>query len=385
MKVEDVVIIGGGPVGLFMGIALHNKGVPCTILEQRTEPVAETRSLGIHPVSLELFEELGIVDQFLKSGLKVKRGIAHTGTKHLGAVSFEKCPEPYQYILINPQSETERILRDHFEKIAPGQLITGAEATYIDQHDDLVHLKFKKDGIEHEVETGYIVGCDGKNSFTRREAGIHFSGKRYPDTYIMGDFDDSTEYGDDAVVFLPGEGLIECFPLPDKKRRWVVKTPEYIAEPKAAVIEELIRERVGHSIDSSSNTMVSSFGVQHFMAEYFVKDRIVLAGDSAHVVSPIGGQGMNLGWLDAMYLANVMSYCRGISKDLPLADLFIYESRQKPIAKKVARRAEINMRLGRSSSIPWTKHMIVKGILSSPFQNTTAKLFTMRGLEDWLI
>jgi 2-polyprenyl-6-methoxyphenol hydroxylase-like FAD-dependent oxidoreductase len=334
---------------------------------------------------MEIFEKLGCIEPFLENGLKVKKGIAHTGQKELGTITFESCPEPYKHILINPQYETERILREHFEKVAPGCLINGAEVTKLDQRNDLVSLTFEKDGVTHEQEVGYVIGCDGKNSFTRREASIHFSGKRYPDTYIMGDFEDSTEFGDDAVVFLPGAGLIECFPLPEKKRRWVVKTPEYTSDPSPELIAELVKERVGHTLDTSTNTMKSSFGVQHFMAEHFVKDRVLLAGDAAHVVSPIGGQGMNLGWLDAWHLANVMSFCRGISKDFPIADLFVYESKQKPIAKKVARRAEINMRLGRSSSIPWIKHQIVRSMLSKPFSGVTAKLFTMRGLEGWPI
>lgn len=382
-QINDVVIVGAGPVGLFLGICLHYRGIPCTILEQRSEPISGTRSLGIHPISLELFEKAGIADPFLKSGLKVRKGIAHTGKKQLGTITFEHCPEPFQFILINPQHETERILRDHFVQLVPDGLITGAEVTSIEQRDDMVHISFTRNGESQGAEAGYVIGCDGRNSITRREAGIQFTGRRYPDTYIMGDYEDTTGFGDDAVVYLPPEGLIECFPLPEGRRRWVVKTEEYVPEPDTELIAQIIKDRVGEDLNTSTNTMRSGFGVQHFIADHFVKDRIILAGDAAHVVSPIGGQGMNLGWLDAWHLANVMSFCRGISKDFPIADLFVYESKQKPIAKKVARRAEINMSLGRSTSLPWLKYSIVKGMLSGPFSGITSKLFTMRGLESW--
>ena len=380
MKIEDVVIVGGGPVGLFMGICLHHHGIPCTIIEQRTEIVKESRSLGIHPVSIELFEKLGLIDAFLKSGIKVERGIAHDGKEEIGEITFEDCPPPFQFILINPQFKTEQILREHFLKLCPDSLITGAEIIGLQDNFSSISLTAKKETKEYTFDVGYVIGCDGKGSFVREASGIKFSGKRYPDTYIMGDFDDATNYGNDAVVYLPKEGLVECFPLPNHKRRWVIKTEKFISEPTPELIANIVEQRVNVDIDPSANHMVSGFGVSHYIADRFVKDRILLVGDAAHVVSPIGGQGMNLGWLDAWHLANVMSFCRGISKDLPIADLFVYDAKQRPMAKKVARRAELNMRLGRKTHVHFLKKAIVKTMLKPTFGTRMANFFTMRGL-----
>ena len=107
MNIEDVVVVGGGPVGLFLGLCLHHRGIPCTIIEQRTEIMSGSRSLGIHPVSLELFEKLGIEDPFLQAGLKVHRGHAHSGKKQLGTIDFTSCPPPHNFILLLAQSASE--------------------------------------------------------------------------------------------------------------------------------------------------------------------------------------------------------------------------------------------------------------------------------------
>lgn len=385
MKIEDVVIVGGGPVGLFLGLCLHHRGIPFTIIEKRTEIISGSRSLGIHPVSLELFSELGIVEEFVSAGIKVQRGFAHSGNKILGTIDFESCPKPYNYILLLAQSESERILKDRILEVAPDSFIEGAEVVSIDQEDDFVRIDIKKNGETLAFETGYLVGCDGKNSFVRQTLGIQFKGEKYPDTYIMGDFQDTTSFENDAVVYLPKDGLIECFPLPNKMRRWVVKTEGFIDESSPVLISKLIDQRIGIQLDPKTCESHSSFGVQHYVADRFIVDRVLLAGDAAHIVSPIGGQGMNLGWIDAWHLANVMSFCRGISKDLPIADMFVYETKQKPMAKKVAKRAEMNMKMGRSTSLPGMKHFFVKTLAHSPLQNKVAEFFTMRGLETWWI
>ena len=374
-----ITIVGGGPVGLFLGIALSKLDIDCTIIEKRSTPIPDSRSLGIHPISMQFFEKLGITDPFLKRGLRIKKGIAHDGNKQLGEINFELLEGPYNFILACPQFTTEQILTKQFNELNPKRFITNAEVTSVQQNDEKAICSYQKKGEEHCISSDFIIGCDGNNSFVRQEAGIFFGGKRYPDTYIMGDFEDTTKFGSNAAVFLPTQGMIECFPLPNGMRRWVVKTEEFVKEPTQQLLAELVHKRLSYDISNTESTMLSSFGVQNFMAEQFFKGRVLLCGDSAHVVSPIGGQGMNLGWIGAWKLAQALDTIRRDSKNTNHY-LLNYQKEQKRIVKKAARRAEMNMRLGRKQRLPLFHKMIVQLLLKTPLKNLATRQFAMKNL-----
>ena len=387
----SVVIIGGGPIGLFLAICLNQKGIVCRVLEKRSETIKHSRSLGIHPVSLELFSATDIIDSFLDRGLKIKKGIAIGDEKKLGEITFEHTPKPFNYILSCPQYVSEQILEEELYKLNPDVLKRNTEFVIHKESKQHVTVSYMDNKQLKKISCDFIIGCDGKNSKVRDIAGITFDGSRYPDTYIMGDFSDTTEFGTDAVVYLPKQGLVECFPLPNGMRRWVVKTDEFKADPSREELEGLVRERVGYDLSNTENVMLSGFGVQHYLASSFAKGRVLLAGDAAHVVSPIGGQGMNLGWLDGWALAQALStiysnpeFITGSSEDWRNL-LKAYSKSQKSIAKKAIRRAEMNMALGRKYNSTSMRDTLVKALLKPPFNRTAAKMFTMRKLDKGFI
>tara|TARA_R110002124_G_scaffold44656_5_gene135922 strand:+ start:2946 stop:4091 length:1146 start_codon:yes stop_codon:yes gene_type:complete len=375
----NITIVGGGPVGLFLGICLSHAGLKCTILEKKIAPVPDSRSLGIHPVSLKLFQQLDFCDEFLQAGIQISKGIAHNEKRKLGEINFSKLEKPFNFILACPQFETEKILTKRFLELNPNGLIRGAKVTSIHQNEASVRCRYSTSEGEFNLQSDFLIGCDGKNSFVRQEAGIFYGGKTYPDTYLMGDFDDTTDFGSNAAVFLPKEGLIESFPLPNGMRRWVVKTDDFVKNPSQQLLSNLVQKRLGYDISNVQCTMLSSFGVQQFTAEHFVKNRIILAGDAAHVVSPIGGQGMNLGWIGAWELSKAMEKISETPHEEKAA-LIAYQKNQKRLLKKVAKRAEWNMRLGRKQLIPFLKKTVLIIILKTSLSKIAAKLFTMRGL-----
>ena len=377
----QVAIVGGGPVGLFLGCLLESAGISCVILEKRESAVTHSRSIGIHPVSLELFNTISLAEPFINKGTKVKEGMAFIGSDHIGTLSFASCPPPYPFILTLPQYKTERLLASHLNSLNPEILRRGTSVTQINETENAVELRAENGGDKQTITAAYVVGCDGKNSFVRRGAFIPFPEKAYRDTYIMGDFTDNTDWGSKAAIFLCKQGLIESFPLSDKVRRWVVKTDQYRPEISREYLEKKIADRINHRLDGTANSMLSSFGVQKGLAKTMAKRRIILAGDSAHLVSPIGGQGMNLGWLDARDLADCFVELFGGLKQ-PDKILQAYSNRRLKIAKKVIRRAEFNMVLGRKTKVSFLKRIILWPLLKTPLSTVMARMFTMRGLKS---
>jgi 2-polyprenyl-6-methoxyphenol hydroxylase-like FAD-dependent oxidoreductase len=377
-----VIIAGGGPVGLYLALRLIQSGIKCLVLEQKPEIDKHSKSLGVHPVSLELFDELNIANRFIEKGTKIYKGHAFADDSLIGTISFEDCPPPFNFILTLPQNMTEQILQDELQNEDPECLQRGIELVDFDQTGQSVHLTCRKEKEILQYQTEWLIGCDGKNSIVRKKAGLTFEGKQYPDTYIMGDFKDCTSFGSDAAVYLHRDGLVESFPLPDGQRRWVLKTDHYIENPNHPLLANLLKNRISIDISRNPMHMIGSFGVQHLLANTLNSGRILLAGDSAHVVSPIGGQGMNLGWISAGFLFQALHQIHHKNRNAEQI-LQSYTDVARRIARQVAIRAEINMRLGRKQNLPVLRQLMIRVLVNSPLKKTLAKVFTMRGLGKW--
>lgn len=362
----EVLVVGGGPVGLFLGCRLAQLGISVRVLEPRTEPRAHSRAIGVHPPALERLAELGLADAFVEAGVRITRGHAYAGTKRLGILSFADLPGPYPFILTLPQPRTEALLEERLRELEPDALCR-AEVRGLEQTTEHVRVTL---ATGERLTARFLVAADGKMSFVRNALKVSFKGRSYPDHYLMGDFYDTTDFGNDAALYFTRAGLVESFPLPGGLRRWVAKTPEHISAPTPGKLAGLIQERLGVRLPVETNSMLSAFGIQRFLADRFITGRVALVGDAAHVVSPIGGQGMNLGWLGAWRLAESLATTGSLSG---------YAAHRRS-ARRAVVRAEFNTVMGRATPVAGVRDAAVWSILHGPLQRPFARLFTMRGL-----
>jgi 2-polyprenyl-6-methoxyphenol hydroxylase-like FAD-dependent oxidoreductase len=376
MTDTDVLIVGGGPVGLYLGCCLASCGIAFQIVERRSQPSMHTKSIGIHPPALELLSQVGVAEALIDTGVQVSSAEAVGGTAVLGRLSFASCPGPYRFVLAIPQRRTESLLRQRLEELAPGSLKPDATVDAVREAPDFVCTTLRNgDSIRSRV----VVGCDGMESQVRRSVGFGFHGAEYPDRYAMGDFADTSGLGATACVFLGRSGLVESFPLPGNVRRWVARETVASGIPDEAQLAQVVQRRTGHVVAASSATMFSAFRTYSFLAQPFARGRVFLAGDAGHVVSPIGGQGMNLGWMDVADLVPALRLrlAGQVEPDRVAQEYAARRSRAYRIAK---RRAEFNMWMGRQGRASLAKQWATRLVLKSPVAAYFAARFSMRGL-----
>lgn len=389
----DVVVAGGGPVGLFLATLLAQQGVDVVVLERRTGPSAHSRAIGLHPPGLVALRRLGLDEQILAQGVPVERGVARSRGHQLGELAFDRIRPDFPFVLALPQHRTEAVLVRRLEELAPGALRRGWEVRDVREADgtvDVAAAPSPAPGPDSAAGPGesavwrarVLVAADGARSVVRARSGIGTGLKPYPDTFLMGDFADTTEDGNTAAIYLEPGGVVESFPLPGGMRRWVAHTGSVPAASRAEDLASIVGDRTGEVLDPGSRTMTSAFTVRRQLALRLLTGRQVLVGDAAHEFSPIGGQGITLGWLDALALAPLLEDLVADDPGCPLPAISSFQDFQRArlrSGRRAARVAELNMAMGRPASdvAGRARGIAVRGVLRTPLRHPLARAFTM--------
>ncbi|WP_028267267.1 FAD-dependent oxidoreductase [Arthrobacter sp. MA-N2] len=377
----DVVVVGAGPVGLYIAALLLQLGHRVAVLERHVTTSRQSRAIGIHPPALAALDAVGAAHTLVSSGIRITHGAAYSGGRKVADMDFARPSAEYPFILSVPQYLTTRTLESTVEALDPAALRRGVHVEEVVDDDGCLRLRGQQDGSAVEFSGRFVIAADGVHSVVRGGLGLEPRLRTYPDYYVMGDFLDETMYGNKAVLFLEPGGIVESFPLPGGIRRWVVRLGVPCAEPTPHTLAALIKKRTGSAVDSASNTMISAFGVTSRLVSRMVHGRIFLLGDAAHEISPIGGQGMNLGWLDAAALAPIISDALRTAARSPAAkELADFERDRQRAAKKAIWQASLNMALGRPlppKLLSARNALIGRAITFPLFSELVVRRFTM--------
>ena len=225
------------------------------------------------------------------------------------------------------------------------------------------------------------LACDGGKSTVREALGIPFDGAPNQYAFLMGDFEDTTGWGKEARFYFTARGPVESFPLPDGKRRYVVRTPFFVKEYDDGYFRTELLWRAGIDVGGVRQFWESGFNVHRFMARTFCKGRVFLCGDSAHLMSPVGGQNMNTGFADAelaVWLSKLL-----IEKRAPHHLVSrLYDRVRKRAVRAALRRARWLMLAGAFGGLLGSamRNLAIFLFLHIPVQRFLVQSFSMRSI-----
>jgi len=297
-----VVIAGAGPVGMVGAYRLAKAGLDVTVLESGSDLSVDSKASTLHPPTLELLDELGVIDEVLDRGLKAP--VFQHRDRQEGVLAELDLADladltAYPYRIQLEQSKLTRIIRPHLEALPNATLL-------FDQHVDRAEQRPRGgavfvNGSDEAIEGDWVIGCDGANSMVRQSFhGWDFPGETYPERFLVM----STLH--DFAAEIPGLAHVAYITDPDE---WVVllRTPDQwrclmavsADEPnEAATAPERIEQRLQSvaPIDGEYDLVqYSIYNVNQRVAPSFAHGRVLIAGDSAHMNNPLGGMGMNSG------------------------------------------------------------------------------------------
>ena len=308
----DVVIVGAGPTGLALACQFVRYGVDFAIIEKNSEVTPYSKAIGVQARTLEVYEQLGIAKDAVDQGAIASKGRFVVGGEVRGEADFSSIGEglsPYPFILMLEQSKNERLLYNYLRSHGK-DVLWNTELEHFHQNDTGVTVQATHaDGAAQAIEASYLVACDGAKSPVRHALNLPFQGSTFERMFFVADAQVDWRLSHDALhVCLAKESFVVFFPLKGNQRYRIVGVfPEGFAKEEGDVLYEEIEQRIKQEakldLDVHDVEWFSTYKVHTRHVDKFSVGRCFLAGDSAHVHSPAGAQGMNTGIQDSYNLA----------------------------------------------------------------------------------
>ncbi|WP_342641098.1 FAD-dependent monooxygenase [Rhodoligotrophos ferricapiens] len=374
---DEILVVGAGPVGLTMAAELARHGLRARIIDKAPEPSPYCRAIGVTPRTLEVWEDMGLARDAMDAGLWL-RGVRMVIAGRIMPDRLSDFSDlPYGELGL-PQYETERLLVEHLSRFGVA-VERGCELVTLTEGNGTVAATLRdRSGRTETARFAYVIGCDGAHSTVRHAAGISFEGDAFPFTFMLGDV--HIGWPDEAAALPRGLALFclnpkedsapdmfIAIPLPERGRYRISMLASDDLDaggqqtgadhglqteqpgPSLAHLQAVADRLVPQGAILSAMRWSSLFRISMRLAQRYRKGRLFIAGDAAHIHPPTGGQGMNTGIQDAYNLAwKLALVCRGLAAP---ALLDSYEEERQPVgADVIARTREASVNLGRRSS-----------------------------------
>jgi 2-polyprenyl-6-methoxyphenol hydroxylase-like FAD-dependent oxidoreductase len=306
-----VLIVGAGPVGLTLACELTRYKVPVRIVDKAPQRTDKSKALVLWARTVELLDrgERGAAP-FVEAGFKVGAvNIIAPGGHLVGHVKMDAVPSPFNYALMLPQSDTERLLEERLQRLGVS-VEHSTEATALTIGADGIEATLRRvDGQEEKVHADWLGGCDGAHSIVRHTLDAPFTGETLGSDWVLADthmkgypFPDT-----EVAVYWARQGVLPIFPIAPGRYRIIANVPpsggEHAPDPSLEEIAVMVQERGPKGVTLFDPIWLSGFRINSRKVTDYRVGRAFLCGDAAHIHSPAGGEGMNTGMQDAFNLA----------------------------------------------------------------------------------
>ncbi|MEM7221651.1 MAG: FAD-dependent monooxygenase [Pseudomonadota bacterium] len=313
MTERAILIVGAGPSGLTAALELARRGFRPRIVDCAEAPPEESRALAINPRSLAILKPLGLSDRLIEAGTPIRKAYLRGPERLLLQIDLSALPKPYDFMLMLPQSETERLMAEHLAELGiEVERSTTLLAMTQDAEGNTAELR-GPDGALETCRPDMVIGADGAHSVTRQAIGQDFVGSAYEHQWGLADATIETDLPLDGINFFDrAPNLAAIFPIKGRRVR--------LLSDREAVLDSLPPE-----VRVAEVHWTSTFRISHRLVERYRSGNVFLVGDAAHIHSPFGGRGMNLGIEDAAWLAWLIDE----------GDTAGYTVARRPVAKEV--------------------------------------------------
>ena len=378
----DVLIVGAGPVGLFLANECARRGLRWRLVEARSTQSEHSKALAIFPRTLEIFDMAGLVGPFMEVANRVTSVAVVAHGRTLAHMRFAPEESPYQLIAMVPQDVTERLLAEQQQR--KGSAVE-YETSFVSavQNDDYVTVMLDQKGRRLELTAAFVVGCDGAHSTVRHLLNLPFEGAQYDSLFMLADVQTNETLPADELQLCPSEfGPVAIFPMSATRRRIVATIENAEGDaPSLDLVRRILSQRAPMGIEALALYWSSYFRIHHRQVAELRVGRIFIAGDAAHIHSPFGGQGMNTGLHDVWNLVwklDLVLHGRGNDRLLES-----YTAERRPVIKHVIETTDfLTKAMGTPNKLAQTLRDAVIPMVSrlAPFQHAFVQRLSELGI-----